>query len=117
MNRLLKSSAIYTCGSLLRQVVSFLMLPIYTRHLTPADYGVVEMMSVVTSVLALIAGTHIGLATIKFYHSATSENQRRVVLSTATFTILSGSALVYAAFALAMQTAAGPVVAHATLGS
>ena len=93
------------------------MLPIYTRHLTPADYGVVEMMSVVTSVLALIAGTHIGLATIKFYHSATSENQRRVVLSTATFTILSGSALVYAAFALAMQTAAGPVVAHATLGS
>jgi O-antigen/teichoic acid export membrane protein len=116
MNTLVKSSAIYTFGSILRQVVSFLMLPIYTRHLTPADYGIVEMLTVVTSVLALIAGTHIGMATIRFYHAASNEAEQKTVLSTATFTILLASGSVYLLFLLVMQTPAGGLIASSTLG-
>lgn len=116
MTNLAKSSAIYTFGSLLRQVVSFLMLPIYTRHLSPADYGVVEMLSVISSVLALIAGTHIGLATIRFFHAAPDENEQKTVLSTATFTILMASGLVYLLFLLLLQTPAGSGITGATLG-
>jgi O-antigen/teichoic acid export membrane protein len=116
MTNLAKSSAIYTFGSLLRQVVSFLMLPIYTRHLSPSDYGVVEMLSVISSVLALIAGTHIGLATIRFFHAAPNEDEQKTVLSTATFTILLASCLVYLLFLLVLQTPAGAWITGATLG-
>jgi O-antigen/teichoic acid export membrane protein len=116
MSRLVKSSVIYTFGSLLRQVVSFLMLPIYTRHLTPSDYGIVEMLYVINSVLALIAGTHIGLATIRFFHATTSEDEQRTVLSTATFTILMASASVYLVFLGLMQTPLGGHLASGMLG-
>jgi hypothetical protein len=41
-----RHSAIYALGVLLNRAAGFLMLPLYTRYLTPADYGAVEMLFV-----------------------------------------------------------------------
>ena len=41
--RLVKHSTIYAIGNISRQLVGFLMLPLYTHYLTPADYGVVTV--------------------------------------------------------------------------
>ena len=42
---LLTHSSIYGIGTVVSQIVAFIMLPIYTRYLTPEDYGVVELLS------------------------------------------------------------------------
>jgi O-antigen/teichoic acid export membrane protein len=45
MNRkLFSNSAYYMLAALLPTMASFLMLPIYTRYLTPTDYGVVALV-------------------------------------------------------------------------
>ncbi|MBV6624169.1 MAG: flippase [Rivularia sp. (in: Bacteria)] len=46
LKRLGKSSFIYTFSSILQRGIAFLLLPLYTRHLTPDDYGI---LAVVTS--------------------------------------------------------------------
>ena len=43
-NKLVSHTSIYMLGDVLRYSVSLVMLPIYTRYLTPADYGVVELL-------------------------------------------------------------------------
>ena len=39
---LAKHSAVYGLGTILNRVVGFIMITIYTRFLTPADYGILE---------------------------------------------------------------------------
>jgi len=46
MNKLVKTTAIYSIGQILPQAVRFILLPIYTHFLTPADYGVVSSIAV-----------------------------------------------------------------------
>lgn len=54
---LVRSSSIYTASSMLNLVVPFLMMPVLTRYLTPKDYGIVSMFSVLLG----IAGPFVGL--------------------------------------------------------
>jgi len=53
---LFKSSFIYTFSSLLNSAIPFLLLPILTRYLTPEDYGIVAMFTVVFSVIGSFTG-------------------------------------------------------------
>ena len=39
VKRLGLQSATYGLGSLLNKLLGFVLLPVYTRYLTPADYG------------------------------------------------------------------------------
>ena len=41
----LRHTAVYGIGSLLVPAASFLLLPLYTRALSPAEYGVLEILS------------------------------------------------------------------------
>ncbi|MBX9780060.1 MAG: oligosaccharide flippase family protein [Chitinophagaceae bacterium] len=54
LKQLSKDSVIYGLGGVLGKGVSFFLLPIYTRIFTPSDYGNIEMMSVIISLLSVI---------------------------------------------------------------
>ena len=41
---LAKHSIVYGFGNMLNNLAAFLLLPIYTRYLTPTDYGVKELV-------------------------------------------------------------------------
>ena len=45
-------SLVYGFGSVLGRSITFLLLPLYTRLLTPADYGVVAVSGTITAVSA-----------------------------------------------------------------
>ena len=51
--KILKHSAIYGVGTALTKAVGFLMIPIYTRYLTPADYGIFELLNLTARVLTM----------------------------------------------------------------
>jgi len=73
----------YAIGNVARQIVGFLMLPIYTRYLAPADYGAVGLLGFALALLEPFFGARLATAVPKFYFDAKSEDSRRAVLSSA----------------------------------
>jgi len=55
-SKLLGNAAFYLGANVLNAGIPFLLLPILTRVLTPADYGIVAMFGVVLSVLGAFTG-------------------------------------------------------------
>ena len=55
-SKLFGNAAIYLGANILNAAIPFLLLPVLTRVLTPADYGTVAMFSIVLSVLGAFTG-------------------------------------------------------------
>ena len=100
-------SVIYALGVLLNRAAGFLMLPLYTRYLTPADYGAVEMLFMTTEVFAMIASAGLYSAVFRFHASAPDEAARRTVIATSTLLFIG----FYALAALIGIACAGPLAA------
>ncbi|WP_083330800.1 lipopolysaccharide biosynthesis protein [Halofilum ochraceum] len=75
-------SAVYWGGVMVSKLIGFLLIPIYTHHLTPADYGTLELVALTTDVMALIIGGRLVAAMFRFYHAAADAAERRQVLAT-----------------------------------
>jgi len=69
-------SLIYGFGSVLGRSITFLLLPLYTRFLTPADYGVVAVSGTITAVLGIILPFGLHGAVAKYYFADPSESTR-----------------------------------------
>ena len=82
LGRLAGQSAVYGLGSLAARVASVLLLPLYTRYLTPTDYGQVEL--VLALVLAVSVITKLGLinAFFRFFFDNDDLQRRREVFAT-----------------------------------
>lgn len=78
-----KQTLVYTGGVIIGKVASFVMLPVYTRYLTPADYGVLELLGMTIEVIGLITGAGIMGAVFKFYHAEEQQEEKNKVISTA----------------------------------
>jgi len=50
---ILKHSIIYGVCGILGRAVGFLMIPIYTRYLTPENYGIIELLDIFLTVMAV----------------------------------------------------------------
>jgi len=102
-----RHSAIYALGVILNRAAGFLMLPLYTRYLTPTDYGAVEMLFMTTEVFAMVASAGLYSAVFRFHASAADEDGRRTVIATSTFLFIG----FYAIAALIGAACAGPLAA------
>lgn len=81
--KLLKHSTIYMIGTLSRQLASFLMLPVYTHYLTPADYGVVGLLTLTLSLMEVFFGARLGEAIPKYYFDPKNEHRRASIFGVA----------------------------------
>ncbi len=91
LRRLGKHSAIYGIGGLVSRVIAVLLLPIYTRYLTPSDYGQIETLLALTTVMGLVLRAGITSAFFRFYFDADDDAGRIRVLRTS-FWFTMGSA-------------------------
>src|SRR5579863_259236 len=73
-------AATYAIGNIARRFVGFAMLPIYTRFLTPADYGVIGLLTFALALLEPLLGARLGWAIPKFYFDASDDRGRRSVI-------------------------------------
>ncbi|WP_339136544.1 MAG: oligosaccharide flippase family protein [Candidatus Electrothrix sp. GW3-4] len=80
---LLKHSSIYGLGSVIGQAISFLLLPLYTRYLTPADYGVMALVDVARGLIGLVISLGLVNALGRFYYEYEEQEQRNLVISSA----------------------------------
>jgi O-antigen/teichoic acid export membrane protein len=104
LKQLGKDSLIYGIGGVFAKGVSFFLLPIYTRIFTPADYGTIEMLAVISSFLAAILGMGMDSAQSMYFFKHKEEGQAvraKIVSSILQWRLIWGSAVVTIATLLA----------------
>ncbi len=100
LRRLATTGAAYTAASILSKLIAVALLPLYTRYLTPADYGAAEVMfaAVVSASIVVRLGTVEAL--LRFYYKDDEDPDRVVATSFATmFWVATAAALVALPFA------------------
>jgi len=91
-----KHSAIFALGNLLSKAIGFLLIPMYTAYLTPADYGILEMLIVTLEIVILISALGMGNGLIKAYSfDYENEVQRKEAISTAYYFVIIVSFVVF----------------------
>ncbi len=102
LRRLGKHSAIYGLGGLVSRILAVLLLPLYTRYLSPSDYGKVETLIALTTVIGIALRMGIHSAFFRFYFDSPEPAARRRVLRTSFwFTMAMATAGLIAGLALA----------------
>jgi O-antigen/teichoic acid export membrane protein len=77
-----KHGTIYSAGRILSNLISFLMIPVYTNFLTPAEYGVLELLSLTIDVISTLVGIGMSAAVMRYFYSYDDiPSQNRVVSS------------------------------------
>jgi len=64
---LFRASGIYTITSIINAGIPFLLLPILTRYLSPEDYGIVTMFSLLVSIFGVFTGLSVHGAINRVY--------------------------------------------------
>lgn len=86
-------SFVYGLGNLLSKLLGFLLLPIYTRYLTPADYGILALLTLTQSITVILA--NLGLGSALFREVIYLRRNERQAESTALYTLLVFSLLIF----------------------
>ena len=82
--QLVKDSAIYGLSQAGAAFVGLVLIPIFTRTFSPAEYGVVGLVSPGISLLVLITGLQIVSGIARYFYEVEDES-RRTLLSTGLF--------------------------------
>ena len=92
-----KDSLVYGIGGIMSKAIGFFLLPIYTRIFSPADYGTIEMLTVLNGLLGalLVMGMDSAQSFYFFEQKKTGEDeQARVVTAILQWRILWGLGIV-----------------------
>jgi O-antigen/teichoic acid export membrane protein len=68
--RLVRDTLVYGVATVVSQMTSFILLPVYTRALTPHDYGYLELLQLVVDFTGLFVTMRLGEAIFRFYSGA-----------------------------------------------
>ena len=80
---LLKNTGIITIGKLSSQIVSFMLLPLYTSVLSTSEYGMVDLLLSYIQLLIPVINLQLDQALFRFLVTKRSdEGECRIVIST-----------------------------------
>ncbi|HEY1286274.1 MAG TPA: oligosaccharide flippase family protein [Solirubrobacterales bacterium] len=100
LRRLVTTGAAYTAASILSKLIAVALLPLYTRYLTPADYGAAEVLFAAVVSASIVVRFGMIEALLRFYYKEDEEPDRVVSTSFATlFWLSSAAALIALPFA------------------
>ncbi len=80
LRRLATTGAAYTAASIFSKLIAVALLPLYTRYLTPADYGAAEVMFAAVVSASIIVRLGVIEALLRFYYK--DDEEPAAVLST-----------------------------------
>ena len=72
-----KLSSLYITSDLITRGIDFLSLLLYTRYLTPADYGILAVIVIVSTIIEALLSLGLASAIIRFYYQITDEEERK----------------------------------------
>lgn len=77
------------------KAIGFIMLPVYTRYLTPVDYGTLEILDLSMSLLGMVLNMGLTAALLRYYATAQTSEEKRTVVSTALLFVLGSGAVMF----------------------
>ncbi|MDZ7337741.1 MAG: oligosaccharide flippase family protein [candidate division KSB1 bacterium] len=110
ISRLLKHSGAYAVATVLNRAVSVVLLPLYTRSLTKAEYGMLEIITVTSTVVMLVL--QLGMDSALFRSALYRQGVDRKVLTSTAHYFLMACALV----AVSLLVCAATPLAHLLFG-
>lgn len=95
---LIKSSGIYTLANIINKSIPFFLLPVLTSYLTPTDYGIVSMFTVLLGIVLPFMGLNSNASiSRKFYDD---NKDFSLYLSTALYILIASSFFVLLIFVI-----------------
>jgi O-antigen/teichoic acid export membrane protein len=82
LRTLVKDSAVYAVGTIASRLVGFIMIPVYTRVLTPADYGIIETIVRLVDIIGLLLSLGLAEALLRHYYLAKTDEERNRLIGT-----------------------------------
>lgn len=95
MRRLIKDMAVYGAGDFVFKFVAFAVFPIYAHLFSVEQFGVMALVTTLTSLLSLVMGLGLNNAIQRYYFDpATPEHQRPLLVMTGFWALLAWSLFV-----------------------
>ena len=82
MSKLIKNTIFYTIGNFLPTAGQFILLPIYTQHLPPEDYGIINSLSTFNTIFSLLITLSIGKSIYLIYYDYKTTKEHKDLLGT-----------------------------------
>ncbi|MCC5464089.1 lipopolysaccharide biosynthesis protein [Pelosinus baikalensis] len=112
--QLLKNTVIYFIGNFSSSLLSFLFLPLYTRYLSPEDYGKIDIIFAFSFIVSPIITMQVSFACYRYLLDAQDDRARKTIISNTLAVTLTGylcfilayellNSLVYIEFSLAIM--------------
>lgn len=97
VKRIFKDTVVYGMGSLLPKVAGIVLVPIYTRYLAPAEYGVISLAMMITTLVSSIMLLGQQGSLTRYLRMLEREGQHedagRMLFSAVIFTLVAASAI------------------------
>lgn len=77
-----KDTLVYGFGSVLKRFIGVILLPFYTRALSPAEYGILETLATFAFFISVLIGLGLEGATGRYFFIADTDIEKRKVLYT-----------------------------------
>lgn len=100
LKRLLTTAAAYQVADVVAKVLALALLPLYTRALTPADYGTAELLLTLVIVASIVVRLGVGEAFVRLYYDDDDPARRDRLARAATGYLMGATTAV--AFVLAV---------------
>jgi O-antigen/teichoic acid export membrane protein len=105
VRRVSSQLAVYGSADVAVLAINFLLLPVYTRVLSPEEYGVLALLLVCEAFLKVLFRWGIDVSHLRLYYDCAGEDDRRVLAGTATIVLF----VVDGALLTLLAIAAGPL--------
>ena len=101
--------AVYGAGDVATQAISFLLLPVYVRFLSPGDYGVLALLLMVEMLAKILFRWGVDSSFMRMYYDCPDQPARRLLASTIFLFLLAANGAV---LAVALDGRAQPLARH-----
>lgn len=88
MSKLIKNTFIYTIGNSLPMAITFFLLPLYTKYLSPHEYGIVGTMEAVKIFFTILFSLCIERSIVRLYWENDTESSKKKFLGTVFITLV-----------------------------
>ncbi len=88
LKELTKSILTYGVASSIGKFIGLFLVPIYTRIFSPEQYGVVDLISTVVTLVSILGMVQLESAMSRYYFFVKEDDERRIYISTAFWTIV-----------------------------
>jgi len=86
--------AVYGMGDVATHLVSFLLLPVFTRYLDPQSYGIWQLLLTASLIAKIVFRWGVDASFMRFFHECEDERARQRLASTIFFFLLAANGVI-----------------------